>query len=64
LYKVTSGLTPEDYHKNVGKEEFTRSFHNLANILKEKDAEYIIDMEDASYHSSKATPTSMPLRII
>jgi len=32
VYKVTSSLTAEDYHKNVGKEEFTKRFDNLAKV--------------------------------
>jgi len=56
VYKVTSALTAEDYHKNVGKEEFTKWFDNLAKILKEKGGQYMVVMDNASYHSAKSTP--------
>jgi len=56
VYKVTSALTAEDYHKNVGKDEFTKWFDNLAKILKEKGGQHIVVMDNASYHSAKATP--------
>jgi hypothetical protein len=44
VYKVAAKATADDYHKNVGKGEFTKWFKNLNKILNEQGGNFIIVM--------------------
>jgi hypothetical protein len=44
VYKVSAKATTDDYHKNVGIEEFTKWHNKLQEILREMGGKYIIIM--------------------
>jgi hypothetical protein len=44
VYKVAAKATTDDYHKNVGIEEFTKWHNKLQEILREMGGNYIIVM--------------------
>lgn len=56
VYKVKKSDVASDYHENVNSQTFERWYKDLLDELDSTGEKYLIVMDNASYHTTRAMP--------